>query len=106
MKRTDQERIDREFRRTQKKARLDEKRAEKKEASVGGYARALLDIFAFDETHIFNTSDDEDVLEVILEMKEALPEKQWEPTLRKAIRMTKVEEKQSAFEELRLLLED
>ena len=106
MKRTDQERIDREFKRSEKKRSIDEKHAEKAEASVGGYARALLEIFAFDETHIFNTSDDEDVLEVILEMKEALPEKQWNPTLRKAIRMTKIEEKQSAFQELSLLLED
>ncbi len=105
MKRTDAERIDRELRRTRKKQELLSKVEERKGKNAGGFAAALFERLMYDEDEVFNTSEDEDLLEVILEMKEQLPEKQWEPVLRKAIRLTKVSQKQEAFERLRPLLE-
>ncbi len=105
MKRTDAERIDRELRRTRKKQELLSKVEARKGRSAGGFASALFERLMYDEDEVFNTSEDEDLLEIVLEMKEQLPEKQWEPVLRKAIRLTKVAHKQEAFERLRPLLE-
>ena len=105
MKRTDAERIDRELRRARKKQQILSKVEARKERSAAGWAQALLERLVYDEEEVFNTADDEDLLEVVLEMKEALPEKQWEPTLKKAIRLTKVAKRQESFEKLRPLLE-
>ncbi len=105
MKRTDAERIDRELRRARKKQEILSKVEARKERSAAGWAQALLERLVYDDEEVFNTADDEDLLEVVLEMKEALPEKQWEPTLKKAIRLTKVSKRQESFEKLRPLLE-
>jgi hypothetical protein len=105
MKRTDMDRIDRELKRARKKQQIADKLADRKDQSAGGFAKALFDALQFDEQHIFNDADDESLLEIILEMKEALPEKQWEPVVRKAIRLTGVEDKQGAWEVFRSLLE-
>ena len=106
MKRTEQERIDRELKRTRKKQEVQDRRDARKDLSAGGYAKSLHALFHFDDTYIYNTVDDEEILELVLDMKENLPAKQWEPVLKKAIRLTKVEQKDQAFADLCSLLAD
>lgn len=108
MKRTDQERIERELKRKEKRLRNDARR----EASGGGersgpsdYVKDLHELFQHDQTHIYNVHDDE-VMELLLEMKEGLPEDKWESVMRSAIRKTKVAEKDFAFEELKSILDE
>ncbi len=104
MKRTDMDRIERELKRREKKSALTQSRVEGRnaiDATPGGYIKDLLDRFEFDNHQIYNTSGDDDVLEVLMSMKEDLPEKQWDTVLRSAIRKTKVEQKDLAFDELK-----
>jgi|SRR5690606_6234668 len=102
MKRTDQERIERELRRREKKVRVNER--ERPEASPSAYIQELVETFHYDDQMIYNTQDDEDVLELLMNMKEDLPEKDWDGVLRSAIRKTKVSQKDVAFSELKALL--
>lgn len=108
MKRTDLERMERELRRKQKKDRLQSKRLgdDREERGVRGFTEALYDLFQYDELQIYNAEDDEDILELLLEMKDELPTKQWEVVLKKAVRQTKVKEPEPALDALRILLED
>lgn len=119
MKRTDQERIERELKRREKHAKAPE-RVGVADASAGApvaaavtggltvseYVRNLLALLHYDEQQIYNTSDDDDVFELLLTMKADLPEKQWETVLRSAIQKTKVVEKDLALTELKALLAD
>jgi len=106
MKRTDQERIERELRRREKKVRVTERRTSARpEASASAYIKVLLEAFEFDDNIIFNTANDENVQELLMSMKEDLPEKDWEGVLRSAIRKTKVQEKDAAFSELKAILD-
>lgn len=102
MKRTDQERIERELRRREKKVRVSER--ERPDASPSAYIAELVETFHYDDQMIYNTQDDEDVLELLMNMKEDLPEKDWDGVLRSAIRKTKVSQKDVAFTELKALL--
>lgn len=120
MKRTDQERIERELKRREKHAKLPERLATDGAADpsavvaalpVGGltvseYVRNLLALLQYDEQQIYNARDDEDVFGLLLTMKADLPEKQWETVLRSAVQKTKVVEKDLALTELRALLAD
>ena len=106
MKRTDQERIAREIGRTQKKDRIREKRINGKEdVSVGGYAKLLEEVFMWDDETIYNVQDD-GVLEVLMDMKEDLSEKECEAALKRAIKRTKVKDRDSAFDDAMLILQD
>lgn len=104
MKRTDQERIERELRRREKKVRVTDRKTERPDASPSAYIQELVDTFHFDDQVIYNTQDDEEVLELLMSMKEDLPEKDWDGVLRSAIRKTKVSQKDVAFTELKALL--
>lgn len=108
MKRTDQERIERELRRREKRAKVIERKggSERPEASPSAYIQTFVERFQFDDQVIYNTQDDEDVLELLIGMKEDLPEKDWEGVLKSAIRKTKVQQKDTAFNELKALLEE
>jgi len=104
MKRTDQERIERELKRREKKSAVESRRVsnrEDTEATPGGYIQALLERLHYDKTTIYNAMGDDEVLELMMSMKEDLPEKQWESVLRSTIRKTKVSEKELAFTELK-----
>lgn len=103
MKRTDQERIERELRRREKKERTLARRDGKRN-DAGSYIQDLFELLQHDGHQIFNTLDDENVLELLLDMKAELPEKQWDGVLRSAIRKTKVEQKETAFMELKSIL--
>jgi hypothetical protein len=118
MKRTDQERIERELKRREKHARVPERLsgeatppAEGTVPPTGGlsvseYVRNLLALLHYDDQQIYNARDDESVFELLLTMKADLPEKQWETVLRSAVQKTKVVEKELALTELRALLAD
>lgn len=119
MKRTDQERIERELKRREKHARVPERLAgDASPAPEGGavpavgglsvseYVRNLLALLHYDDQQIYNARDDESVFELLLTMKADLPEKQWETVLRSAVQKTKVVEKELALTELRALLAD
>ena len=104
MKRTDQERIERELKRREKKSAVESRRVSNREdtdATPGGYIQALLELLHYDKTTIYNAVGDDDVLEIMMSMKEDLPEKQWDSVLRSAVRKTKVSEKELAFSELK-----
>lgn len=105
MKRNDQERIERELKRVEKRKKISERREERGPGDVGSYIKGLKSLLQHDKHMIFNTLNDEDVLELLLEMKEDLPDEQWERVIRKAVNATKVDEKELAVGELRSLLD-
>lgn len=102
MKRTELERRERELRRMEKKSKPGGK-SDREEMSVGDYIEALFNLFRYDTQEIFNTSEDVDILELLENMKEDHPEKQWDVIIRKAVNKTKVQEKDKAYDELREL---
>lgn len=118
MKRTDQERIERELKRREKHARVVAKPDEVGTPDAGApapivggltvseYVRNLLALLHYDEQQVYNARDDDNVFELLLTMKADLPEKQWETVLRSAVQKTKVVEKDLALTELRALLAD
>ncbi|MFV8755486.1 LB_289 family protein [Nannocystaceae bacterium ST9] len=106
MKRTDQERIAREIGRQEKKARIQERRAsDKEDVSVAGYARRLETTFMWDDDTIYNMNDDA-VLELMMEMKQDLSERDCEAALKRAIKTTGVSDKTTAYDEAMLVLAD
>ena len=107
MKSTDIDRIDREFRRARKKEDVLQKRLEgRPEKSVGDYIKKLQSLCYHDDKKIYNLKDNVDILSLLAEMKQKLPEKQWENVLRKAIKETKIEvsNRDEAFKQLKELL--
>ncbi len=102
MKRTELERRERELRRMEKK-KLSVTKGERESRSVGDYIESLFGLFRYDSEEIFNAGDDEKILEILEEMKEDHPEKQWDVIIRKAVNKTKVEQKEKAYEALRNL---
>jgi hypothetical protein len=102
MKRTDQERIERELKRVQKREKSADRRTMN---SMGEYIKGLSALLRHDGDAIYNTLDDEEILEVLENMKEDLPEKDWNKVIRKAVNMTKVVQRETAVDELNSLLE-
>ncbi len=102
MKRTEIERREREIRRQRKREEA-LTRSGGGDKSVGDYINELFGLFLFNEERIFNTTEDEDVLELLEEIQEAYPEKA-EVIVKKAIRKTKVAAKDQAFAELSTLM--
>jgi hypothetical protein len=95
--------MDRELARQVKKARLDEKRSEGRvDISVGGFARALSEVLMSDGNSIYNADEDE-VLEILMEMREILDDKACSAAIKKAVKMVKVKDVQSSVGELREL---
>jgi hypothetical protein len=107
MKSTDIDRIDRELRRSRKKEELLEKRSQKSAMSVGDYIKKLYSMLYHDHKRIYNLPGNAEILKLFADMKNELPDKQWENVLRKAIRETKVpnEAREDAFQELSRLLD-
>jgi L-rhamnose mutarotase len=107
MKSTDIDRIDREFRRSRKKEEIIQKRVEgRSKGSVGDYIKRLYSLFYHDDKKIYNLKDNADILAVFSDMKQDLPEKQWQNVMRKAIKETKIEvnQREEAFKQLQDLL--
>lgn len=107
MKRTDMDRIERELKRTQKRQRIGEKRdADRAPQTVGAYIKGLKELLRHDDEVIYNTLDDEDILELFENMQEDLPEGKWETVIRKAVNSTKVPAREQAVGELCSLLDE
>ncbi len=111
MKRTDQERIERELRRREKHAKVIARKADRPDEEVekptpSAYVKNLHSLLHHDETMVYNARDDDDILDLFLQMKEDLPEDQWENVLKSAVRKTKVAEKDTALDELRETLSE
>lgn len=108
MKRTDQERIERELKRREKHAKVGTNKdpVGDGDKSVSGYIKNLFSLLHYDDQQVYNTRDDEAVFELLLNMKIDLPEDKWETVLKSAIQKTKVAEKELALTELKAHLAD
>lgn len=101
MKRTEIERRERELKRARKKELLGDKAASDK--SVADFINELHGLFLFNETRILNTTTDEEILELLEEAQDTYPDK-LTAILKKAVRKTKVVERESAVSELESLI--
>jgi len=105
MKRTDMMRKERELRQARKKELRVASHEDKKDSmSVGAYIDRLYSLFFHDETRIYNTKHSVEILELLEEMKKALPVEECDTIIRKAIRKSKVSEKDLAFRDLKELM--
>jgi len=100
MKSTDLARKDRDLKKARKKQELLERRGSKKDRTVGDFINDLADLFFYDQQKIYNINSSEDIMMLLEDMKEDQPEKQWNIILKKAIKKTKVAEKDKALQEL------
>ena len=106
MKSTDLKRRDREIKKSRKKEELIQKKVEKRDnQSVGEFIKRLFSQFYFDEQKIYNLESVE-IIELLEEIQISMPEKQWDNILRKAIRKTKVKDREEAFTYLRGIMTD
>ena len=106
MKRNDIDKLNRELKRQEKHEKTRSKHLDGGRGfGVREYAKHLVDLLRYDDNHIYNTREDESILDLMIDMKEELPEEQWDIVLKKAIRMTKVSEKDLAFHELKAALD-
>jgi phosphoribosylaminoimidazole-succinocarboxamide synthase len=105
MKSTDIARNGRELKRMQKKEEYINEKVNREVPSLGDYITQLHDLFFFTEQKIFQISESEDILMLFVEIKENYTEKQWDTIIRKAVRKTKVAEKETAVKELLELME-
>lgn len=103
MKSTDLARKDRDLKKARKKEEVLQRKMEKAARSVGDYINELADLFFHDDKKIYNIESSEDIMMLLEEMKEELPEKQWNNVLRKSIKKTKIKEKDAALNELRAM---
>ncbi len=101
MKRTEIERRERELKRARKKEMLGGKDGSSK--SVADFINELHGLFVYDKTRILNTTTDEEILELLEEAQETYPDK-LTAILKKAVRKTKVVEREAAVSELESLI--
>ena len=107
MKRTDIQRKERELKRAEKKAeRIAAKGTRKDDASVGAYIDKLHSLFFYDENRIYNAKHSVEILEVLEEAKSLFDPTDFEAVVRKAIRKSKVKEKEQACSELMELVQE
>jgi hypothetical protein len=106
MKSTDMRRRDREIKRSQKKEALLQKKVEKRDnQSVGEFINRLYTLFFHDTEKIYNLDSDE-IKDLIEEIRIALPEDKQEAVLRKAVRKSKIKQREEAFQVLKEYLSD
>jgi hypothetical protein len=105
MKSTDINRIDRDLKQAKKKQEIIEKRLESRGGSVGDYIKKLGSLLFHDQKTLYNLQGNQQIKGLFTEMKQHLPEAQWENVLRKAVRETKVEQREEAIRELEALLQ-
>ena len=86
MKSTDIARKDRDLRKARKKEEVLARKGTKDARSVGDYINELADLFFHDGNKIYNIESSEEILLLLEEMKEEIPEKQWNNVLRKSIK--------------------
>ena len=99
MKQTDIDRKERELRRARKKAERIEKGGGV-DRKPGDYIDELSGMFFHNEVKIYNILNNDEILEFLMDMKEELEEKHWDAVIRKAVKKTKVSEREEAIKEL------
>lgn len=104
MKSTEIDRIDRELRQARKKQEILDKRLQNRGTSVGDYIKRLNVLLFHDQKKIYNLKGNADIQNLFAEMKQNIPADQWEIVLRKAVRETKVENRDQALDELKILM--
>ena len=107
MKRTQLDKKERELKRSLKKeTKLDSitRDHEMDKLSVSAGITNLLNLLQYDEDEIFNIQNNEPILELVFKLQESFTEKEIDNVFRKAIKKTKVKEKEKAFTELKGLL--
>ena len=105
MKSTDLARKERELRRTQKKEEVLARKGTRESRSPGDFINQLHSKFFHDAEKIYNIDTSEEILELLIEMKEDLEEKHWDNVIRKAVRKTKIAQREEAVTEIKLLAE-
>jgi len=105
MKRTDLERHQRELKKSEKKFQSLQKKVEAVSPTklVGIYINDLHSLFRYDTEEIFNINTDTKILELLENMKQELPEKQWENIIRKGVKKTNINNKEKAVDQLKQL---
>lgn len=105
MKRTEIERWNREVKRARKKNEVLGRKGAKSGSNVlGDYIEQLAGLFFHDQCKIYNINHSIEILEFLENMKSSLPEDKWETVIRKAVRKTGVEEKDSALVAIKELM--
>jgi len=100
MKSTDLARRDREIRKARKKAFVLERKGQRESRSAGDYINLLVEKCFYDAEKIYNIEMSEEILLLLEEMKEDLPERQWPNVIRKTVKKTGVKQKDAAIEQL------
>ena len=107
MKRTQLDKKERELKRSIKKEVKQDSRTRDHEIdklSVSACITNLFNLFQYDDDEVFNIVNNEPILELVFKIQEEFVEKDIENIFRKAIKKTKVKEKEKAFKELKKLL--
>ena len=105
MKRTDKLRRERELKRAQKKVdRIQKSDSGNEELTIGDYIDNLYSLFFHDAEKIYNINQSEEILELLENMKDSIPEEKWETVLRKAVKKAQVKTREEAVKELQSLL--
>lgn len=105
MKSTDIERRNRDLKRAQKKQEMLDRRSTRENRSVGDFIKEFVELFFYDEERIYNLEMSDEILFLLEEMKDEQPEKQWDNILNKAVKKTKVKEKDEAIAKLKEIAE-
>jgi len=101
MKSTDMARKERDLKKALKKDEVLARKQAKGGISPGDYIKNLYSLFFHDTERIYNVDSSEEILELLLEMKEDLEDKQWDNVIRKAVRKTKVTQREEAIQALK-----
>ncbi|QEN09299.1 hypothetical protein EXM22_15420 [Oceanispirochaeta crateris] len=100
MKSTDLARKDRDLKKSRKKQSVLERKRDKKDRTVGDFINDLVEMFFYDAEKIYNIESSEEIFMLLEDLKEDQPEKQWNNILRKAIKKTKIKQKEVALQQL------
>ena len=98
MKSTDLARRDRDIRKSRKKEFVLERKTRKGGRTPGDFINELTGKFFYDTERIYNINESEDILVLLEEMKEEIPEKQWINVIRKSVKKTGVKQKDAALD--------
>ena len=100
MKSTDLARRDREIKKARKREMVLERKGHRESRTPGDYINLFDEAFFYDTEKIYNIEMSEEILLLLVELKEEIPEKQWANIIRKAVRKTKVKQKDEALAQL------
>jgi len=100
MKSTDLARRDREIKKARKREMVLERKGQRESRTPGDYINEFTELFFYDDEKIYNIEMSEDILILLEEMKEELPEKQWPNVIRKSVKKTKVKQKDLGITQL------